>query len=1267
MRPADAHLTPQEIDDLLFGADVSSDNAGGGAAPEAQQHLSGCAVCQAVAERYRKADAKLRAMGASNPGSSRRQARGPACPPEDIWVSLAGGLIADEEAKRYLTHASTCDWCGPLLKESMEDLAQDVTPDEQEALVRLPVSSAAWQREMANKLVAEFVDASTATKEASEKDASVKDTSVKEASAKEMGSANEMTGLDGGEKPGFLWWSKLAWSGAGMAVMAVAVWVGLLIRGPDVDQLLAKAYTRYRTIELRIPNAGYGPIRVTRGPGGASFSKPQSLLEAKSIIKHKLDSDPDNPRWLAAEGRAELLDGEYGAAVQSFKRALEKNPESADLMRDAATAYFERGERESSDSDYRNAAELFSKSLAVNRDDPIALYNRAIVYERMFLFHDALADWEHYLTVDRSGEWSQDAERRRQELQNKLKQHQQSLGQPLLGPDVLIQDVNPDDQNTWSVVDARVEDYLDLAITEWLPRAFPVSPSTLNAGGAADSEVVRALQVLARILEKRHGDKWLADFLATSSSPSTASALQQFRKALRARSEGKPAEAEESALKAGMLFQVAGNLPGMVRSQLERVYALQRAQQGDRCLTASKDLAGRLAGHDFGWISAQLLMEEASCQGKMGDLGRSERLSNQALASAQQGHFTQLQLRALAIAADIELSKGRSEHAWAYDRQGLAHYWQCICPPLRGYAFYDNLEYIAEGSGQWHFALAVAQEAVAAIAATSNSSGEAMARFRLASTEKMLGRNEEAVVEFARAQQLFAAQSQRGSNRLYMLYSQLSLAELQVRRGEVDAPLGLLLQLEPELQHTSNYLIPLQLNRALAAAYLQKRQYPQAEEAALRAVQVSERGLRSIHSHSERLVWRSETSPAYRVFLESYLQGRHDPQGALEFWEWYRAAPLREVEAQRPAFSGAWTNWKPESLQSSQRGSTFRELQARLSRAGLTFLAYAQVPDGLIIWSFDDSHMDSRWVPISIENLATHVRQFVSLCGDPNSDVEKLKAEGRFLYGILIAPIEQQITGKNTLVIELDGAISRLPVQALVDASGRYLGELHAISISLGLAFLKADGETGLSGNETALVVNPLASAGNDLDLPPLPDAAQEADEVAAQFSHAIRLSGPQATLTAMRRAFANATVFHFAGHALIFGRHSGLLLARENGDASSAPPIWDAEQIRQSDLRNVKLVVLSSCTTEDADSRMEDDPDSVVGTFLLAGVSHVVASRWNVDSKFTQGYMQIFYSGVLLNTSIAEAKRIASSRSHEPRYDHPYFWASFVTYGYGG
>jgi len=83
------------------------------------------------------------------------------------------------------------------------------------------------------------------------------------------------------------WWKRtvtvprLSWS-AGLAavLMLVAWWAVRLLLTPDVNGLLASAYSEQRMMELRIPGAAYAPIRQERNAARSTLDQPQALLEA---------------------------------------------------------------------------------------------------------------------------------------------------------------------------------------------------------------------------------------------------------------------------------------------------------------------------------------------------------------------------------------------------------------------------------------------------------------------------------------------------------------------------------------------------------------------------------------------------------------------------------------------------------------------------------------------------------------------------------------------------------------------------------------------------------------------------------------------------------------------------------------------------------------------------------------------------------------------------------------------------------------------------
>jgi len=238
------------------------------------------------------------------------------------------------------------------------------------------------------------------------------------------------------------------------------------------ERLLARAYTQQRTLEPRIAGASYAPLRVSLGEAGSFTSRPPALLKAEALIATQLELHPSDPSWLQAKAQADVLEGKYDAAVETLRRALELEPHSPALLIDLATAYFQRAQQE----DFGAAYEYLSQALQVHPDDSVALFNRAIVSEHLFLYQQALDDWEHYLRVDSGSEWAEEARNRADAVREKLKEHG-SKAPPLLSPAqvaAMATSAGPGSEQL-SEVDQLIEEYLREAVRSWLPQAFPAT------------------------------------------------------------------------------------------------------------------------------------------------------------------------------------------------------------------------------------------------------------------------------------------------------------------------------------------------------------------------------------------------------------------------------------------------------------------------------------------------------------------------------------------------------------------------------------------------------------------------------------------------------------------------------------------------------------------------------------------------------------------------------------------------------------------------
>ena len=310
-------------------------------------------------------------------------ARSSECPGESEWPLVAAGVKEKEQAEVLLRHAAVCDHCGPLLRQCVEDFSDDLTAEEETMLAGLESSQAGWQKRTAGKLAGKCPQ------------------------RRSLGAWLRAQLLPAYGIP------KWAYAGGLVLLATVSFWGLLRVQQPAIGDLLATAYTEQRTIELRIPGAAYGPVRLVRGSADRSrLDRPQALLEGEARIARELAKAPASPTWLQAMGRADLLDWNYEAAIASLQRALNIQPDSPSLMTDLASACFERAEANNRMTDYAAAVELLNRALKASPDDPVTLFNRAVVEERMHLYDQAIQDWQHYLRVDSGSAWTVEAKKR---------------------------------------------------------------------------------------------------------------------------------------------------------------------------------------------------------------------------------------------------------------------------------------------------------------------------------------------------------------------------------------------------------------------------------------------------------------------------------------------------------------------------------------------------------------------------------------------------------------------------------------------------------------------------------------------------------------------------------------------------------------------------------------------------------------------------------------------------------------------------------------
>jgi CHAT domain-containing protein/tetratricopeptide (TPR) repeat protein len=1213
------------------GPSQQSDDA---AQKKALRHLEICDVCRGVAQLNEAATRILDQLKTSGPATPRAD-----CPSAGEWALVVAGQVESEKAREYLQHAADCDHCGPLMRQATVDFDDEFTRHEEEIISQLKSSDPAWQKRFARELAAK--------------------------SSRQVGPSEGRAKVLRGRWMIFPKWQKWALAAAAAAAIAAGVMLFPLVSkyfSQTPDKLLAQAYSERRNLELRFEGAQHGPVRIERATGGDSrLNRPPALLEAEALIARGLQKEPNSPVWLQAKGRADLLEGNYEAAIQSFQKALDVAADSVSLQTDMASAYFQRAERADRASDYGKAIELLSKVLSKNPDDLIARFNRAVINEKMFLYRQALEDWEHYLRLDSKGAWANEANQHVNNLRQRINEQTRSATEPLLDPAAFVNQVSQGEESE-NALKRRTEDYLDTAVREWLPAAMN--------DGAKGSATTEALARLAAMLLETHQDPWLSDLLTAPPSKSFSSAVLALAEASNANATGDFVRAESSAIRAQQLFHDIASRAGRARAELEIVYALDRSGQSRQCLVSSDLLAHNIG--EYRWIEIQLFMGRSNCLSKMGRFSESRRALETSLQLARASGYRTVSLRALGLAAALHTDQGNTMAAASLDREGLRRYWDGVYPPIRAYQFYSDLGFHAEKREQWNFALILAKEAVAAIALSPQRLGEAFARHRLAKTAVRADNPALAIAEFDRARNLFAALPQTEVTRTYLADGEIELATLEAQRGNLDQSFAHLSAARVQVPKTARYHTALNFYRTLGELRYLNGDHTEAEKAFRAAGAVAERGLASLRDEREREVWVRDTRDVYRALAEIRWES-NDIEEALAVWEWYRGAALRKdavVIAEDSHGSDGIELTELDAEPSLPAMPQVRELSDLTDR---TVLVYLQTPRRLLIWVIDKQGVTGKQVLIAQEEIQLLAHRFSEQCANPSSDLAALRKNARQLYDLLIGPISDRLPPRetHTLVIETDQAIANIPLSALLDPQDRYLGDSYDIVLSRGILHRRSvrPTTTNISSSQKALIVGSPALTGDLAEsLEPLGDALQEASYVGSKFETSTLLTGRRATLETVKHKLPQSELFHFAGHALMLSEQVGLLLARsdsENHNRAGDTAILDSNALRSLNLSSIQLAVFSACSTAKDDTAGDGSGESLVNLFLRAGVSQVLATRWNVDSKITARFMQIFYDNLVDGASVISSVRVAELQLRtNTETQHPYYWAAFSVFG---
>lgn len=313
-----------------------------------------------------------------------------------------------------------------------------------------------------------------------------------------------------------------------------------------------------------------------------------------------------------------------------------------------------------------------------------------------------------------------------------------------------------------------------------------------------------------------------------------------------------------------------------------------------------------------------------------------------------------------------------------------------------------------------------------------------------------------------------------------------------------------------------------------------------------------------------------------------------------------------------------------------------------------------------------------------------------SLGTDAKSLQQIYRKQAHALFQLLIAPVEQQLKGKEDLILILDGILHYVPFETFIIDRDSVLIEHFRITYAPSatiwatlqgkpklpnakelVAF--ADPVLGLKSSESSEELQGTALS----KLVRLRYTREEVEGIASlypQTSREIYLAEEATEEKFRNEEISQYKVVHFATHALIneeIPRRSGIVLSPEaNGESDG---VLQMHEIWNLDL-STELVVLSACQTGLGRVVSGEGMVSLMRAFFYAGTRNVVVSLWNVDDQSTANLMKEFYTQIKSGKSHVESLRQAKlnmikdarSGSNYAAYEDPYYWGPFILIGTG-
>ncbi len=262
------------------------------------------------------------------------------------------------------------------------------------------------------------------------------------------------------------------------------------------------------------------------------------------------------------------------------------------------------------------------------------------------------------------------------------------------------------------------------------------------------------------------------------------------------------------------------------------------------------------------------------------------------------------------------------------------------------------------------------------------------------------------------------------------------------------------------------------------------------------------------------------------------------------------------------------------------------------------------------------------------------------------------------LYQWLIQPAIAflQAHSIQTLVFVMDGALRQLPIAALHNGQN-YLIEQYKIAVSPSLRLFHSG---TIAPQHPRAIVAGLSESVQGVE--PLPGVQQEVDQIRQHFSATV-LMNQKFTIRSLTTTIKAQPVqiVHLATHGQFGSTARNTYIQAWDGKLNLNDLQALLTQRNVTEAQPIELLVLSACETAKGDSRAAL---GMAGVAVKSGARSTLATLWRVNDASTAKLITEFYDQLTHHSRSHALRQAQLSLLQQPRYAHPFYWASFVLVG---